>query len=160
MLTWISLALLSWGFDRIPKYSEHYVPGEWMPRDLSYFLVHVTQDGTAPGPDGQTQASGSNQESEPSQPFSFKIESDVMQWALFFVAIATRMWRLDHPRGVVWVSVSVLLSNSNDSQWLYYILLHCPVMSLLCSARPFSIFSSFEYHPYRNHTISFLVLSI
>lgn len=52
---------------------------------------------TAPVPHRRIEAVGP----KTSQLFIFHVELDLMQWLLFLVALATRMWRLDHPREIV-----------------------------------------------------------
>ncbi|KAI0234854.1 Protein O-mannosyl-transferase 1 [Lamellibrachia satsuma] len=49
----------------------------------------------------RTETAGPTKESDSSQSFTFHANIDLIQWLLFLVAMATRMWRLDHPHGVV-----------------------------------------------------------
>ena len=45
-------------------------------------------------------------------PFSVQLEVDVMQWMLFVVALATRMWKLEYPRSAVYVDDVTCFDNN------------------------------------------------
>ena len=74
------------------------------PLDAVTTLCYVMQGGTVPDrwtETARTETAGPTKESDSSQSFAFHANIDLIQWLLFLVAMATRMWRLDHPRGVV-----------------------------------------------------------